>query len=139
MQYFQDLFTTNTQREDMEFLSALNGRITRDMNRELTKHFIETKVVEALHQLNLTKASGPDGMAPIFFQKYWHVVEKSVTYDVIQALNEGQFPCSLNHAFITLIPKSKRLEGVTEYRPIALCNVIYKLFSKVLANKVKFW
>lgn len=55
----------------MEFLSTLNGRIiTREMNRELTKHFTKTEVVEALPQMNPTKAPGPDGMVPIFFQKY---------------------------------------------------------------------
>ena len=43
----------------------------------------------------------------------------------------------LSHTFITLIPKVKNPERVTEFRSISLCNVIYKIISKVIANMLK--
>lgn len=36
-----------------------------------------------------------------------------------------------------MIPKVQNLEKVTELRPISLCNVVYKLISKVLTNRLK--
>ena len=51
--------------------------------------------------------------------------------------NSGIIPPNLNHTYITLIPKVKNPQKVTDFRPIALCNVLYKLVSKVLANKLK--
>lgn len=87
--------------------------------------------------MNPTKALGPDGMAPIFFQNYWDVVGKDVASAVLTALNSGKFPDAINHTFITLIPKKKKPELVADYRPINLSNVIYKLISKVLANRLK--
>ena len=59
--------------------------------------------------------------------------------DVAQAvltwLNSGIIYPSLNHTYITLIPKVKCPQQVMEFHPIVLCNILYKLVSKVLANK----
>lgn len=65
------------------------------------------------------------------------IVGKDVTYAMLHALNSGKFPADFNHILITLIPKKKKPEIVSDYRHISLCNVIYKLISKVLANKLK--
>ena len=46
-------------------------------------------------------------------------------------------PKSLGHSFITLIPKVKNLKHVSQYCPISLSNVLYRVFSKVLANRLK--
>ena len=56
---------------------------------------------------------------------------------VLFCLNTGSVPPSINRTFITLIPKVKSPVRVSEYRPIALCNILYKLISKVLANRLK--
>ena len=90
-----------------------------------------------MKQMAPLKAPGPDGMPPIFYQSYWHVVGEDVIAAVLSCLTSGKIPASLNHSYVTLIPKTKSPEKVTEYRPISLCNVIYKLISKVLANRLK--
>ena len=56
---------------------------------------------------------------------------------LLHYLNSATLPNHLNHTFITLIPKKKNPEFASEFRPISLCNVLYKLFSKVLANRLK--
>ena len=50
---------------------------------------------------------------------------------VLNILNIGVMPYGINETYICLIPK------ITEYRPISLCNIIYKIISKVLANRLK--
>lgn len=91
------------------------------------------EVDKALNQMEPLKAPGPDGLPPLFFQNFWPCIREEVS----QALNSGSIPSSINHTFITLIPKVKSPSKVTEFRPIALCNTIYKLVSKVIANKFK--
>ena len=84
-----------------------------------------------------SKAPGPDGMPPIFYKKYWHVIGSDVILAVLSCLNSGCLLKSINHTFITLIPKVKNPKKVIDFRPISLCNFIYKLVSKVLANRLK--
>lgn len=74
---------------------------------------------------------------PIFFQKFWSTVGNDVTNVALMALNTGMFPFSLNHTFITLIPKKKNLEELLDYRLISLFNVLYKIVAKKLTNPLK--
>ena len=61
--------------------------------------------------------------------------------NVVQLCNQfminGFFPYELNEILITLIPKKKHVESMTDLRPIALCNVVYKILAKLLANQLK--
>jgi len=55
----------------------------------------------------------------------------------LSSLTSGSLLKSINHTFITLIPKVQNPEHVINFRPISLCNVIYKIVSKVIANCLK--
>lgn len=56
---------------------------------------------------------------------------------MLDFLNNGTMLPEINYTHIVLIPKIKSLERISYYRPISLCNVIYKIISKVLANRLK--
>ena len=84
-----------------------------------------------------TKALEPDGMLPIFFKHYWNIIRPEVVNCVLSSLNSGRMSCSLNETYICLCPKVKSPQEITEFRPISLCNVMYKLTYKVLANRLK--
>ena len=79
----------------------------------------------------------PRWHASLFYEHYLELVGKDITTSVLSFLNLATLPNHLNHTFITLIPKVKNLELVLEFHPISLCNVLYKIFSKVLANRLK--
>ena len=64
-------------------------------------------------------------------------MDQEVILSILSWLNSGRLPYPVNHTFITLISKVRSLEYVHQFHPISLCNVLYKIFSKVLANRLK--
>ena len=56
---------------------------------------------------------------------------------MLDFLNNGTAPLNFHETHIVLIPKVKSPTKVLKYRPISLSNVVYKLASKVLANRLK--
>jgi len=107
------------------------------MNQQLICPNTCGEIHEALLQMHPTKAPGPDGMPALFFQHHWHIVGKDITCFVLDILNGVSIPGKVNNTFITLISKIKALNTPKDFRPISLCNVIYKLVSKVLVNRLK--
>lgn len=91
----------------------------------------------ALFDMGPLKAPGPDGFHPIFFQKMWEPLGKFVVSLVQEAFRTGVFPSHLNCTNICLVPKCKGPSLVNQFRPISLCNTLYKVISKVLVNRLK--
>ena len=120
-----------------ECLNAVQCMETDDMREFLSTEFTAEEVKVALFQMGPTKSPGPDGMNAFFYQKLWHVVGDSVVLTILDFLNNGNKLPDINHTNIVLIPKVKNPERMSEFRPISLCNVICKIISKVLANKLK--
>ena len=85
-----------------------------------------------------SKSPGPDGMSPFFSQKFWHVVGGDVTNAVLSFLYSGHFLRKMNYTYIVLIPKKNEPMYMANFRPISLENVISRIVSKVMANRLKF-
>ena len=136
VEYYKQLFTSSNP-QDFEVVQFTKRVVSEDMNSSLIRNFSKEEVEIALKQMAPLKAPGPDGMPPIFFQHYWESIGDDVVKVVVSCLNSSSIETGLNHTFITIIPKVKSPEFVTEFRLIALCNILYKLVSKVLANRLK--
>lgn len=52
-------------------------------------------------------------------------------------LNEQGNPALINHTYIPLVPKIAKPRKVTNYRPISLYNVVYRIVTKAIANRLK--
>ncbi|KAL5557049.1 hypothetical protein UlMin_039285 [Ulmus minor] len=137
--YFQTLFASSTPStfDLARVLDTVEPRVTQDINAQLEKSFIFADVKAAVSQMAPSKSPGADGMSALFYQNYWHVVGDEVTTACLGVLNEGMSLASTNETLISLIPKVKNPIRITDYRPISLCNVIYKIISKMLSNRLQ--
>ena len=120
-----------------DVLTSVDNVVTEEMARSLTCSYTEEEVQADLFQMHPSKSPGPDSMSPFFFQKFWHIVGQDVTAAVLSVLDSGRYLHKMNYTHIVLIPKKKNPQLITEYHPISLGNVVSRIISKVLANRVK--
>ncbi|KAL6522936.1 hypothetical protein OROHE_016783 [Orobanche hederae] len=83
------------------------------------------------------KAPGPDGYTACFFKKSWDIVGREVTLAIEKFFYSGRLVKGFNSTLIALIHKVEVPKHPKDFRPISCCNVIYKIISKIIANRLR--
>jgi hypothetical protein len=135
--FYRSLYTLEGTQGVEEVLRAVPVKVTAEMNAMLNAPFDTTEVKSALFEMYPTKAPGPDGFPAHFFQRNWDICGEEVTRVVLRILAGEESPKKINKTFIVMIPKITSLKEMGQFQPISLCNVIYKIASKVAANRLK--
>lgn len=94
-------------------------------------------VRKALSQMNPRKSSEKDGLGSVFYQKFCNVVDADVCSTCLSFLNGSGDISFIYETIITLIPKVKTPTLTSDFRPISLCNVLYKIIAKILSNRLQ--
>ena len=97
----------------------------------------EIKVFSTLNDLNGDKAPRPDWYTMVFWQFDSTTVKEEIMLMFKDFFESGKFVRSMNSTFIVLVPKKAGAEDLKDFRSISLVNSLYKLISKVLANRIK--
>jgi len=83
------------------------------------------------------KAAGPNGLPVLFYKKYWNIVGDSVVKEIINFFESGKMLNELNSTLTVLIPRIQNPTSDSQYRPISLCNVVYKTMAKLLVTRLR--
>ncbi|KAL8162848.1 hypothetical protein V2J09_014337 [Rumex salicifolius] len=128
---------TQADRNELEKLYTITKHATLDRMKRLDKHdqlsirgFRSDEKKATLSHLGRFKALGPNGYQP-------DVVGQSVTKFVLDFFETGQLPISTNEALLVLIAKVKKPERINQFRPISLCNVLFKTITKAMVIHLK--
>ncbi|CAL8999738.1 unnamed protein product [Prunus brigantina] len=98
-----------TDRNGDFLLNTVEPCVTQTMNDSLLTSFTEQEVKHAVFQMYPTKAPGPDGMPPVFFQKYWHIVGNDVSRAIINFLSSGRLLHKINFTHVVLANRLKSI------------------------------
>lgn len=85
----------------------------------------------------IQKALGPYGYNSCFFRTAWNIVGEEICLAIRDFFINGKILKRINAIVISLIPKVEAPNTIQEYRPIACCNMVYKVISKLLVSKLQ--
>lgn len=139
--FFNDLLSR--QPSDFEGMTVeqiqelIDFRCSVADNDILEKAVTKEEIKKVLFTMPNNKSPGPDGFTSEFYKYVWHIIGEDFTAAIQSFFVKGFLPKGLNSTILALVPKRDNGMEMKDYRPISLCNVIYKVISKVLANRLK--
>jgi hypothetical protein len=95
------------------------------------------EIFQVLKGMKRNASPGPDGFNVEFYLATSHYIGNDVLKLVQDFFTTAILPEHTNDTHIALIPKKLLSQVPADYRPISLCNVIYKIIIKCIANRLK--
>ncbi|XP_013624393.1 PREDICTED: uncharacterized protein LOC106330483 [Brassica oleracea var. oleracea] len=120
-----------------ELQDLLPFRCSNTQIQALETPVLDDEITRTLFSLPKDKCSGPDGYNVEFMRASWSIVGKDVCEPIKEFFRNGRLLKDLNCTAIVLIPKNLEASALGDYRPISCCNMVYKLISKIIANRIK--
>ncbi|GAU21466.1 hypothetical protein TSUD_241890 [Trifolium subterraneum] len=102
---------------------------------ELSKPVTRKEIFDALMSMKSYKAPGPDEFQSVFFKLFWNDIGDDLWKFVKLAFENGKYDNKVYETLIVLLPKRDNRVSFKDFCPISLCNVTYKLISKIIVSR----
>ncbi|GAA0175097.1 hypothetical protein LIER_28346 [Lithospermum erythrorhizon] len=118
-------------------ISNISSGLNNDQVDDLNRPFTAIEVKKDIFQMYPDKSPGANEFPAGFFKNNWNLLGEDLTTSILDFLNNNEFLKEINNTFITLIPKLDNPSSLADFRPISLCNTMYKIASKTMVNRLK--
>lgn len=134
--YFKKLFYESATNDSEFAIPRMFPELeTHDLNW-IKRGVSATEVKNAVFGIGSLKTPGSDGFPTIFYQKHWDLCGEEIINFVKKAFVSGTIPEGSNHTLLALVPKTASPQNMALFRPISLCNTLYKVISKCLVSRI---
>ena len=130
------LYKSKAHQLDEELFFVIPNLVTSEDNNMLISPITLEELRGSVFSMSVHSAPGPDGFSGKFFHCAWDIIKMDLLTAVNYFIQGGQIPRSVNATLLTLIPKKDNPSSFSEFRPISLCNFLYKMFTKLLASRL---
>lgn len=135
--FYSNLYTEEVEDRPDITTNSMFPILTQNENRKLCRDITSGEIDDAIRQMGPYKSPGMDGLPPVWFQNFWDLVAPNMYSLCKSVFQDGNRLRPINETLVVLIPKVEQPEKISQFWPISLCNVSYKLFSKVIVNRLK--
>ena len=137
VQFFHNLYGSSKPTLPLDSDVVLRGPCLSNSSSEILLAPVTCDTIrKALFGIGNDKAPGLDGYTSHLFKSTWPIIGDDFCGAVQDFFRSGKLLKQINHAVISLIPKSAHVASPGDFRPISCCNVIYKVISKILADRL---
>ena len=135
--FYSNLYAKSGVVQDTDFFPSDLPKLSEESKTFCEGPIVERECIEVLEEMKVNKSPGNDGLTREFYVTFWPLIGQLVVGALNEAYTHGELSASQKQAMIILIAKEgKDLLNISNYRPISLLNIDYKILSKVLAKRI---
>lgn len=135
-EYFRDFLTEPNEVERCDLSDIIESVISEEENEMLCNEPSENEIRDAVFSIPKYSIPGPDGFGSDFFMACWDLVKDDVVEAAREFFTGSPLSRFYSSSFIVLIPKVPDPPSFDKFHPINLCSVAYKIFAKILVNRL---
>ncbi|XP_028551780.1 uncharacterized protein LOC110101382 [Dendrobium catenatum] len=135
--YFQELYNPSPPSNMNMDIFPVGNILSDEYVSSLNSYVTDGDIKSAVFSGSSKSAPGLDGLNFHFYKSGWHILGPTVCRAIRSFFIKGFLPKGVKSTALAIVPKHKNASSISDYRPIALCNVLYKIIAKILAAKLK--
>ncbi|CAN1153028.1 Transposon TX1 uncharacterized 149 kDa protein [Linum perenne] len=136
VEFYKKLLGSNHQVNVEGIAEVVKRKLNDQQSASLTAAITDNEIKVALFSIANEKAPGRDGYSALFFKESWEIVQVDLILALRRFFDRCSMPKYVNSILLAHIPKKFNAADMKDYRPISCCNVVYKVISKVLSNRL---
>ncbi|KAG8381263.1 hypothetical protein BUALT_Bualt06G0104300 [Buddleja alternifolia] len=139
--YFQNMFASANPDPPSELEELISPVVTMEENEALCSIPTALEIKEVVNKMDSWKFPGPDGRPAFIYKAHWDdTIGQTLVETVQRFFSTGHLSKEMNAAYLIFIPKNNKhgpFEDRENFRPLTICNVAYKVISKIMNNRLR--
>eukprot|EP00253_Pinus_taeda_P003346 PITA_03346 len=140
VKHFKNAYKHESNREFKDILWGIDPfpcMFKDEDNERISVAVSEEELLSVMRSFKKDKCPSPDGWTSDIFIHFFDFMKNDILGMVEETRMQGRINPHISSTYIALIPKKKESSSFTDYRPISLCNAIYKIISKLIAERIR--